>query len=99
MSTPPSVPQRVLDSVPGSAAVDWQQHSNGGGWVYKTARVDATVYLHETSIVYGNARVYGNAWAYGNARIYGNARFYGNALAYGNARIYDDTRASSSWSN
>lgn len=44
------VPQNVLDSVYGSKSEDWHQHSNGKGWVYKTAHVDESAYLHPTSI-------------------------------------------------
>ena len=68
------VPEKVLQSVYGSKSEDWHQHENGKGWVYKTANVSASVYLHPTSIVFGNARVYGNAWVYGNARVSGNAQ-------------------------
>ena len=32
------VPQRVLNAEYGSTAADWHQHSNGEGWVYKTAK-------------------------------------------------------------
>ena len=63
------VPQKVLDSVYGSKPADWKQHANGGGWVYKTAKVETSVYLHPTSIVSGNARVYGNAQVYGDAWV------------------------------
>lgn len=41
-----TVPQRVLDSVYGSKAEEWRQHKNGGGWIYKTAQVEKSVYLH-----------------------------------------------------
>jgi len=76
------VPQNVLDSVWGSTSSDWHQHDNGKGWVYKTAHVDATVYLHPTSIVYGDAQVSGNAQVYGDARVSGNARVYGDAWVF-----------------
>ena len=77
---------------------NWLQHSNGGGWVNKKAKIDPTVYIGENAIVfsgilYGNARVYGNAqvsgnaWVYGNARVSGNARVYGDAQVYGNAWV------------
>jgi hypothetical protein len=56
-----TVPQIVLDSVFCSKPDDWTQHANGGGWVYKTAKVDASVYL------YGNAQVSGNAQVCGDA--------------------------------
>ena len=53
-----AVPQKVLDSVYGSKPGDWKQHSNGGGWIYKTAKVEESVYLHPTSIVFGDAWVF-----------------------------------------
>ena len=82
------VPQNVLDSVWGSVSADWRQHDNGKGWVYKTARVDPTVYLHPTSIVFGNAQVCGDARVYGNARVYDNAWVYDNDWVSGNAWVF-----------
>ena len=75
------VPQNVLDVVYGSVASDWHQHPNGGGWVYKTAKVEESAYLHSTSVVSGNALVFGNARVYGDARVSGNARVSGDAWA------------------
>ena len=88
------VPQKVIASVYGSKPGDWKQHENGGGWVYKTAKVDSSVYLHPTSIVYGNAQVYGNARVSGDARVYGNARVSGDAQVYGNAQVSGNARVS-----
>ena len=76
-----NVPQNVLDTVYGSKPEDWKQHSNGGGWVYKTATVETSAYLHPTSIVSGNA------WVYGDAQVSGNAWVYGNAQVSGDARV------------
>ena len=56
-----TAPQNVLDIVYDSKPADWHQHKNGGGWVYKTAKVEESAYLHPTSIVSGEARVYGDA--------------------------------------
>ena len=67
------VPENVLNVVYGSKPEDWKQHSNGDGWVYKTATVEESVYLHLTSIVYGNAQVSGDAWVSGNAHVSGDA--------------------------
>lgn len=79
------IPQQVLDSVSNSVANDWHQHSNGKGWVYKTARVDATAYLHLSSKVSGNALVFGNALVSGNARVSGDALVFGDARVFGDA--------------
>ena len=81
MPTELEVPQNVLDAVYGSSAEDWHQHPNGTGWVYKTAKVQESAYLHPTSIVYGDAQVYGNARVYGNAQVSGDAWVSGNAWA------------------
>jgi carbonic anhydrase/acetyltransferase-like protein (isoleucine patch superfamily) len=88
------VPQRVLNAVYESVAEDWHQHANGLGWVYKTAKVHQSAYLHPTSIVSGNAQVSGNARVYGNAQVSGNARVYGNAGVSGDARVYGNARVS-----
>ena len=74
-----AVPQKVLDSVYGSKPGDWKQHSNGGGWIYKTAKVEESVYLHPTSIVFGNAQVSGKARVFGDAQVFGNAWVFGDA--------------------
>jgi hypothetical protein len=92
LSDTPEVPQRVLDAVYDSTPEDWHSHSNGGGWVYKTATVEPSAYLHPTSIVSGDAQVYGNAQVSGNARVYGNAQVSGNAWVYGDARVYGNAR-------
>jgi carbonic anhydrase/acetyltransferase-like protein (isoleucine patch superfamily) len=86
------VPQRVLDSVSCSTDSYWAQHSNGNGWVYKTAKVEPSVYLHPTSIVFGDARVSGDAQVFGNARVSGNARVYGEARVFGDAQVSGDAQ-------
>ena len=83
------VPKKVLQSVYGSKSEDWHQHENGKGWVYKTANVSASVYLHPTSIIYGDAQVYGNA------RVLGDAQVYGDAWVSGDARVSGDAWVSS----
>ena len=88
------VPQNVLDSVWGSVSAEWRQHDNGKGWVYKTARVDPTVYLHPTSIVSGNAQVSGNALVYDDAQVYGKAQVSGNAQVHGDARVAGNAQVS-----
>src|SRR5208337_1237547 len=80
------------------------QHSNGGGWVANSAKVENSVYVGINAQVHGNARVYGNArvfdnawvfdntWVFDNAWVYGNARVYGHARVYGYARVSGDAR-------
>ena len=79
MNTNIEVPQNVLNCVYQSKPEDWHQHSNGGGWVYKNAKVEESVYLHPTSIVSGNAQVSGNARVSGDARVFGDAQVSGDA--------------------
>ena len=86
------VPQRVLDAVYESTAADWHQHGNGKGWVYKTAKVEELVYLHPTSIVFGNAQVCGDARVCGNALVFGGAQVSGDARVYGNAQVFGDAQ-------
>jgi len=77
-------------------ASDWSKHSNGGGWVHKSAKVDATAYIGDNAIVwgrvYGNARVDGNALVYENAQVSGDAQVYGNARVAENAWVFGDAR-------
>ena len=80
----------------GNGPVPAHRHSNGGGWVADTAKVDASAHVGPDAKVYGYAHVYGNARVFGNARVYGNAQVYGDAQLYGyawvggNARVYGD---------
>lgn len=78
-----AVPQNVLDAVYGSKPADWRQHKNGGGWVYKTATVEDSAYLHPTSIVFGDAQVSGDAGVFGDARVFGDAWETTPPLLYG----------------
>ena len=50
---------------------DWHQHKNGGGWIHKSAKVDASAFIGGSAIVWG--QVYCDAQVYGNARVYGDA--------------------------
>ena len=69
----------------GESASDWHQHANGGGWVHKKAKVDATAFVGENAIVW--AWVSGNAWVSGDAQVYGNAWVYGDAQVSGDAWV------------
>ena len=92
MNTNIEVPQNVLNCVYQSKPEDWHQHSNGGGWVYKNAKVEESVYLHPTSIVFGDARVFGNAWVFGNAQVSGNAWVSGDAQVFGHAWVFGNAQ-------
>ena len=67
---------------------DWHQHKNGGGWIHKSAKVDASAFIGGSAIVWG--QVSGDARVYGDARVSGDAWVYGDAQVYGNARVYGD---------
>ena len=52
----------------GEIESDWANHSNGRGWVKKTASVDDSAFVDKSAWVSGNAHVYGDAW--GKSPIY-----------------------------
>ena len=88
--------QELQNKIGTQNQADWSQHKNGGGWVHKTARIDATAYIGENAIIFsGNAQVTGNARVYGNAQVSGDAQVYGNAWVYGDAQVSGDARVSS----
>jgi len=89
------IKSRPLNGLRGSA------HSNGGGFVASTAKVDASVYVGPNAAVIGNATVTGNvvidgfamiaerANISGNAYIGDTAMVMGNATVSGNAKIME----------
>ena len=56
------VPQKILNLVCNSVESDWHQHENGGGWIYKNAKVDSSARVSGDARVSGNAYVSGDAW-------------------------------------
>jgi hypothetical protein len=72
----------TYDFQDGNGPVAAHQHSNGGGWVADTAKVDQCAFVGLNARIFGNAQVPGNARIFGNARI--NAEVPGNAEVYGN---------------
>ena len=79
--------QELQERIGTQVEADWQQHDNGGGWVHKSATVDATAFVGEQVIIWGNAQVSGNARVYGNAQVCGDARVYGDTWVSGNAQV------------
>ena len=79
----------------GNGPVPAHQHSNGGGWVADTAKVDETAYVGPDARVYDNtwvsdtARVSDTAQVYGDAQVNGSARVSGYAQVSGNDVFYD----------
>jgi len=69
-------------------------HPNGGGFVAKSAKVDATVFVARTAQVLDEAKVTGNARICGQAVVRRSAEVGGNAVITGFARIDDRAKVS-----
>ncbi len=65
-------------------------HSNGGGFVASTARVDDSVYVGENAKVLGYATVTGNAQIKDYATVTGSAKISGNAVISGHAVVAEN---------
>lgn len=64
-----------------------RRHSNGGGFVAYTAKVDDSVYVGENARVLGYATVKGNARIEDHAIVTGSASVSGNAIVKGHAVV------------
>lgn len=90
--------EELKQRFPSATPETWHRHSNGGGWVQNTAKVDSAAYVGSDALVYGNAKVFGNsrvsgaAEVFDNAEVFGNAQVYENAMVFGNARVYATSR-------
>jgi carbonic anhydrase/acetyltransferase-like protein (isoleucine patch superfamily) len=62
-------------------------HTNGGGWVASTAKVDASAFVGPNAQVLENAKVAGNARIEDYAIVKGSAQIKDNALVRGNAIV------------
>lgn len=69
------------------AAASGHYHSNGGGFVASTAKVDDSVYVGKYAKVLGYATVSGNAVVDGHAIVTGNSTVSGNAVVTGHAVV------------
>ncbi len=67
-----------------------QLHSNGGGFVASTAKVDSTAFVGPDALVLEKARVSGNAKISEHAAIFGDARVFGEAQVSGKTRVAGD---------
>ena len=65
-------------------------HSNGGGFVAETARVDDSVYVGKNAKVLGYATVTGNAQIKDYATVTGAAKVSGNAIISGHAVVAEN---------
>jgi carbonic anhydrase/acetyltransferase-like protein (isoleucine patch superfamily) len=76
--------------VPGSTPEDWRQHSNGGGWVYKTATVAESAVIAPTAIVFGKYAKIADYATIGNGATIADYANIGNGATIGiDAKIGD----------
>ncbi len=73
-----------------TAAAHGSRHSNGGGFVASTAKVDPSVYVGPDAKVLGYAVVSGNAVIDGHAVVSGSAKVSGNAVVKGHAVVAEN---------
>ncbi|MCD8312241.1 MAG: DUF6055 domain-containing protein [Firmicutes bacterium] len=84
--------ERTIDTT----GVSGHAHSNGGGFVADTAKVDDTVYVGPDAMVLGTATIKGDVVIDGHAVVMGNAVIKGDvvidgyAIVAGNAKITDN---------
>lgn len=71
------------------------KHTNGGGWVANTAKVDKSVFVGPWAVVYGNAVLTDKVRVEGTAQVSGNAKLSGNVVVSGNAWIDGNFKADS----
>ncbi|HEY3414921.1 MAG TPA: DUF6055 domain-containing protein [Armatimonadota bacterium] len=76
------------------AGVTGKPHSNGGGFVADTAKVDATAYVGPDAMVLGQAQVLGNARIEDRAVVMGNAVVKDDAIVSGYALVRDNAQVS-----
>ncbi len=77
-------------------AVKGAPHENGGGFVAKTAKVSASVYVGPNAMVLGNAKVMGDAVIDDYAVVTGSAQIKDNAVIDGYAVVAGSARVSGS---
>ena len=76
---------------PGSGVpVKVHRHSNGGGWVADTAKVESSVYVGRNATVRGRAKIYGKAIVRGDATVKDSATVKENAVVQDSALVMDN---------
>ena len=77
------------------------KHSNGGGWVANTARVDASVFIGPHALVYGHAELTERVCVVDSAQVSGHAKLSGDVTVSGNCWVDGSTKASAGrfWKN
>ena len=79
--------KQVQDSTVSSGGT---RHSNGGGFVASTAKVDSSVYVGPNAKVLGHATVSGNAVIDGHAVVTGSAKVSDNVVVTGRAIVAEN---------
>lgn len=81
-----------IKQVQDRANTNGKAHSNGGGFVASTAKVDASVYVGKNAKVLGYATVSGNAVIDDYAIVTGSAKVSGNAVVKGHAVVAENAQ-------
>jgi hypothetical protein len=78
---------RRIHPAEGLVRKDWHQHSNGGGWVQKSAFVFLTAFVGPCAIVSGSARILDQASILDEASVTDLAVVADIAIVSGKARV------------
>lgn len=70
------------------------RHTNGGGWVANTAKVDKSVYVGPHALVYGQAELTDKVRVEGTAQVSGKVQLSGNVVVAGNCWLDGTFKAS-----
>ena len=91
-----SITQRTVSTTSSNwwEQATYSKHSNGGGLVASTAKVDASVYVAPNAIVKGSATVTGNAKILDHAVVEGSAKVSGNAVIAGYGMVAENATVS-----
>ncbi|MCX6345544.1 MAG: DUF6055 domain-containing protein [Armatimonadetes bacterium] len=89
----PNCKATAFESVMSQAKdVSGKPHSNGGGFVADSAKVEASVFVGPNAKVLGNAQALGNARIEDYACVMGNAVVKDNAIVSGHALVKDSVQ-------
>ncbi len=80
----------IMQTANNTGMAQGHYHSNGGGFVAETARVDDSVYVGQNAKVLGYATVTGNAQIKDYATVTGSAKISGNAVVSGHAVVAEN---------
>ncbi|MCB1132460.1 MAG: hypothetical protein KDN05_15140, partial [Verrucomicrobiae bacterium] len=87
-----TAPVQPLDAEPALQA-EGRQHRNGGGWVARSAQVDASAYVGPDARVTGNSKVFENARIDGRAEVR-DSTVTGRAVVTGRALVMENSTVS-----